>query len=420
MTFANRLLLGVAAWLFSTLSLAQSDEPFDGAASTWVREHVQLNTFGTLGVARLNLSGVQVRGDATATSGIGSEWTGAYDSRGGLQAAARINPELDLTWQVMLRRNGDGDFGLDTNWAYADWRPTPEWEVKLGRYMSPLYLVSDQRLVGLAQPWVRAPLEVYGLLGNVDSLDGLWLRRRVPLGEDTLMVDFYSARHDDKRDTFSVNHRQLTGLSLSLRDAHWTWHGMAARSRTHLRFDAVEPLLAVIANPALGGDPAAATAYDLRNLDPIHFLSFGLRYESDPWLVMAELAHGRSDTKAVPGSTGAYLTVGRNWGPWLGYVTVAHLRGRSPGSETRLTPGSPAAAVAELFLQPAREAGQTTLSTGLRWDMATGLALKAQVDHILPRVEGRGGLFLDPLGQYKLPNGNRAAWLYSLVLDWAY
>ncbi len=410
----TRQWLGAAACVFSLTGQAQEVE----APASWWDGRVQVNTFGTLGVSRLSIAGAHLRSEATSTSGIGPEWTGAYDSRLGLQVAAQISPDLGLTWQGLLRRQNKGGFGVDTQWAYANWQITPQWEVKLGRYMSPLYLVSDQRMVGLSQPWVRAPHEVYGLLGNVDSLDGLWLRRRLPLGDETLMVDLYHARHREDRGSFSVNHEPLTGLSLRLSDTRWTWHAMVARARTRIELDpasGVAQALALLSEPALGGNPVAAQDYDFRRIDPLHFYSAGVRYEAAPWLVMAEVAQLRSSNRALPGSTGAYLTVGHSWGPWLGYVTLAQLRGLNPGTETRFS-GAVDASVVQPFLQALRESGQTTLGVGTRWDMARGLALKAQVDHVTPRTDGRGGLFLES----PLPNGHRSAWLYSVVLDWAY
>jgi hypothetical protein len=383
-----------------------------------LRERVSFNTFGTLGLSRLNLAGTRAIHDAAATTGIGSQWTGAYDSRLGLQVQFRPAPTLDLTVQTVLRRRAGGDVRLSTQWAYLDWQPSPAWELKVGRYMSPLYLASDQHLIGLAHPWVRAPSEVYGLLGNVDSLDGIWLRHRMPLGERTLSIDVYQASHLDDRGDVSVNHRRLTGLTLNLRDARYTWHATVAESRTEIGSPTLRTLAGLIATPALGGDPIVAREYDLAQVDHIHFLAGGVRYEAGPWLVMSELVLRRSSSRALPGSLAGYVTLGHSWDAVLGYVTVAGLRGRDPGTETRLS--GVAAETAEAFLQFGREYGQTSVGTGVRWDVQRGVALKAQVDYLRPRIDGRGGTFIGDDGTYSLPPGRRVAWLYSLALEWAF
>ncbi|RZS56985.1 hypothetical protein [Sphaerotilus mobilis] len=385
---------------------------------------LQVNTFGTLGLARSHLEGTSWRADSVASAGIGRRWTGAVDSRLGAQLGMRLSERLDLTWQGVVREQDNGRVWLRTNWAHVGWQQAPNWDLKIGRYMSPLYLASDQRQAGLSQPWVRAPHEVYGLLGQVDSLDGLWLRHGVPLGEQTLSVSGYLARHVDRRSGLAVSHRQIGGLGLRLQDERWTWQAMVARSRSTIQLDAIEPFLAIVGDPGLGGDASAVADYDLRRLDPIWFFSLGARHEDSVWLLMAELAHGRSRLKSLPGSTAGYLTLGRTWGAWTPYATAAWLRGRDPGSENRLLPGSPAAATAELFLAPAREAGQTTLGVGLRHDLAPGLAWKAQLDRLRPRREGRGGLTVVDSGAGAgvavLPEGQRDLWLISMVIEWAY
>ncbi|MEY8875848.1 MAG: hypothetical protein AB9M60_05020, partial [Leptothrix sp. (in: b-proteobacteria)] len=323
-------------------AVSASAAPEPERASIW-----RINTFGTLGLARLGMSHTRLRADGTATDGIGSHWTAAFDSRAAVQVSVTPLAALDLTWQPLLRRQPDGHVGPSTHRAYATWRVTPQWELRAGRFQSPLFLVSDEREVGLAQPWVRPPQEVYGLLGNVETLDGLWLRRRIPVGDETLMIDLYQARHRDEQRQLSVEHRPITGLNLSLGDSRWTWHAMWARSRTHIRVAAIEPFLAVLADPALGGNAAAAPDYDLRNLDPIHFASLGLRREADGWLVMAELASARIERRSAPGATGAYLTVGRGLGSWTPSLTWARVLGRDPGPDARFS--GAAAAVAAQF-----------------------------------------------------------------------
>lgn len=379
---------------------------------------LQVNAYATLGLSRLNRDGVRVRADAAATRGTGSRWSARDESRLGLQLSASVHRDVSLIWQPVLREQRNGQFRAHTDWAYVNWRLTPQWELKLGRYASPLYLVSDERLVGLGQPWVRPPPEVYGLLGNVEWLDGLWLRRNVALGDDTLRIDLYHARHRDERSDLAINHAPLTGLSLSLRNTQWTWHAMVAQSRSRLRLQQIEPLLAVLGDPALGGDPQAVADYDVRRLDPIRFASLGLRYEAGPWLAMAEWARGTSRLKGLPGSTAAYLTLGHTRGTLLLHATYGWLRGRDPGGETRFR--GPAAGVADLFLVGAREAGQQRLAFGARWDLRQGWALKGQVDLIRPRSQGRGGLFIDAQGGTALPAGSRDALLYGVALEWAH
>lgn len=412
MTRAGSMVLGVAG--------ADTTDGVDSAPGSGLslQDRLTFNTFGTLGLSRLNLAGTQAIDDPAASTGIGSEWTAAYDSVLGLQTTAAVTPSLGLTVQVVLRPDAARAVRLGTQWAFAQWQPASAWEFKVGRYMSPLYLASDQRLIGLAHPWVRAPSEVYGLLGDVDALDGLWVRYRQPVGDRTLAVDLYRARHLDKRGDFWVNHRHLTGVGLNLRDARYTWHATVAQSHTEINSPSARRATEVIAMPAAGGNPDVAREYDLMQIDTLLFLAGGVRYEDGPWLVLSELVWRHADSKVLPGSVAGYLTMGYARESMLGYVTVAAVRGRDPGSETRLS--GPAAEAAAAFLQFGREYGQRSISSGVRWDVQRGVALKAQIDYVRPRIQGRGGTFIDETGRYRLPAGRRVAWLYSLALDWAY
>jgi hypothetical protein len=387
------------------------------AAAATIGPGLQVNTFGTVGWSRVNTAGVHLRQAITADNGIGPEWTAAYDTRVGVQVSRRLGDGLGVTWQGVIQRQNDGGFHGNTQWAYLDWKLMPDWDVKVGRFQSPLYLASDERHVGLGVPWVRPPAEVYGLLGNVDALDGLWLRHRWPLGEDTLMVNLYAAQHREARGGFRVSHQPLTGINLRLAQAEWTWHAMVAQARTRLQAPAdaaAFQALALLGNPATGGDPLAAQDYDFREIKPLRFVSLGVRHDGLTWLAMAEWARTSSSNRAFPGSEAYYLTAGRRWGDWLGYMTYARMVGRAPADESRFS--GVADAVLQAYLTSLREAGQTSVGVGARWDFQRGLALKLQVDQVRPRTEGRGGLVLEP----SLPAGRRSVWLYSATLDWAY
>ncbi|RZS56983.1 hypothetical protein [Sphaerotilus mobilis] len=378
----------------------------------------RINTFGTLAMARLNAAGLQLRQENTAPSGIGANWTGSYDSRLGVQISYEARPGLDLTLQPVWRRQTSTDrMGAEVDWAYVDWKPAPDWAFKVGRFGSPLFLGSEQRSLGLSQPWVRPPAEVYGQLGQVPSLDGVWLRRSLSQVDRTVQVDAYLARHRERRGDQAVEHHPIGGLRLQLLGTDWTWQAMAAQAHTRLRLSPQSPVLqalALLGAPAVGGDPVAALEYDVRDIRRLRFLSLGVRHDGRPWLLQAEVARISSDNRALPGSVGAYVTVGRQWQDWLLHLSWSGLRGIDPREESRFS-GVAAQLVSDLQASQRRD-GQHRLALGLRHDLQPGLALKAQIDRIRPRSTSPAGMFLEP----QLPPGQRTVLLYSLAVDWAY
>src|SRR5690606_32482283 len=66
-------------------------------------------------------------------------------------------------------------------WLFAQYSPTTNVDLRLGRVVLPAFMISDSRNVGYAQPWLRAPLEVYSQL-PMSTLDGAQVNWRIPVG----------------------------------------------------------------------------------------------------------------------------------------------------------------------------------------------------------------------------------------------
>jgi len=67
-------------------------------------------------------------------------------------------------------------------WANLIYALSPDASVRIGRIVLPTFMVADSRKVGYANPWVRPPVEVYGLVPITQS-DGLDASYRVVWGE---------------------------------------------------------------------------------------------------------------------------------------------------------------------------------------------------------------------------------------------
>src|SRR6185369_2563780 len=91
----------------------------------------------------------------------------------------------------------------------------PEASVRIGRIVLPTFMVADSRKVGYANPWVRPPVEVYGLI-PITQNDGLDASYRVVWGETASTVQANVGQSDiDAGHGGSAEARSGWGLTAS-------------------------------------------------------------------------------------------------------------------------------------------------------------------------------------------------------------
>ena len=173
------LLAATVATIFSSAATAQDANP-----ST---SDLRVNGFGTLGLVDvLPHDDWGFRRDVTQSARHDDHLRADVDSRLGLQAAWRLDPRFELVGQVVLKpraREAADDESLA--WAFAAWRPAPEWEIRVGRTSPDLFMLADVRNVGFAYPWMRPSVEFYGWMPP-STLDGADASRQWQWGDSRL------------------------------------------------------------------------------------------------------------------------------------------------------------------------------------------------------------------------------------------
>jgi len=367
----------------------------------------ELHTYGSLGLARSTSEQPGYRTNSNYQFELGEHWSGQQDNRLGVQLSARITPQLAVITQGMVRRNGDDEVKPNLTWAYLRWQPDNQWEVRLGRVRHPLFMITEEMDVGYAHPWVRPPVEVYGLGGESSFNDGLQLRYRQPLGDYTLGVEGYVGRYTLRRSAYTNRIKFNRGLAVALTDSRLTLRATLSSSDIHLTAPKLDPVAAMIS----AQDAAVGREYALGSMSGFGYLNLGLRYEANDWLVMAEYVQTDSPRRLLPDQQAGYVTLGHGFGDWLPYVSLARLRTLSGLHERRLS--GMAAVVANAILA-GHDRDQSTLSLGLRWDVQPNLAIKAQLDRVRPDNAAYG------MQRTPLPAGRSALNVGSLVMDWVY
>jgi hypothetical protein len=366
-------------------------------APTW-----SFSGYGTLGVARSDNDQADYLVDAFKPSGPGHsrEWDVKADSRIAGQVTAALTPTVTAVAQVIVQQRWDDKWTPTVEWANVRWQATEDLSIRAGRVVLPVFMVTDSRRVGYANPWVRPPVEVYSLVPvtNNDGVDASW---RLPLTESSFTFSVTAGRSESKFpnssgfDAGSAEARRLWSVITTYERGPFTARVNYGQAR--LTIAAFEPYFDAFRQFGPIGE-AIAARYSVKDRK-VDFLGLGASFDPGKWFATGEYA--RFDTHSIVGEREAwYASAGVRAGRWTPYATYARLKTLSnrsdPGLPVQFLPPEvqPVAAQlngalnAQLALGPM----QDTISVGVRWDFARNAALKLQYDRI-DLGEGSVGTF---------------------------
>lgn len=365
-----------------------------------------LQGFGTLGMARTTTRDVEFVRDLSQPRGISDSWSLQNDSVIGVQGVWRINPQFEAVVQAMSRYSYNGNFRPELSWAYVKYEPTPNLSLRAGRLGTEFFMMADSRWVGYSFLTVRPPGDYFWYLPFY-TIHGADAALTVPLGENLLRGKVFYGLSNGKiplaGEQWDIGGSPMLGGYLEFQHGPWQIRG----SYANIRFERDLPIAQVLGkmNPPLplsSTDAAFLKTRDTRT----HYYSLGLVYDQGPWQGQFMLNHIEQGTNALENSDGGYALLGYRVGtvtPYLGYSWVrSKERGNAP---------SP---IAQYVMQDSHSDQKTTF-VGLRWDVASNLALKAQWDTI------RG----DASSIFPYRRDNRAKWdgtmdVFSLALDFIF
>ena len=361
-----------------------------------------LHGFGTLGVVGSNEDQADVVSNAYRQpdgAGYTNIWSAGVDSKLGAQVDARISADLSGVVQVVSKRGHDGSWTPGVEWANVKYQPQPGLALRVGRTVSPTFMLSDTANVGYANPWVRGPQEVYGMV-PITYLDGVDLTWNTGFGEATnaFQASFGGNTFDAVDDTEISGDRtwifsntieyDAFAMRLGYLSVDLTFDS-AELDRLFGGFSALGATLST-AGATTSGQLASALA-DRYTVDDtrLEMISLGTRYAPGNWLFLGEWAR-ISDAGLLPRTTGWYATAGYRMRKVMPYVTYATLdsEARSPsGVPLADVPGDlrPAAAELNAALAAALQASapaQDSIALGVRWEVLDSAALKFEYQHI--------------------------------------
>lgn len=361
------------------------------------------NGFGTLGAVYSDEDQADfVSSWVLQPNGAGhtSDWHAGIDTKLGGQVNAQFNEQLSAVLQVVVERQEDNAWTPAIEWANIQYQLNDNFSLRLGRTVLAMFMVSDTRLVGYANPWIRGPQELYQVV-PITNIDGLDLAYKQDFGNwrNSLQLTYGQTDQDMVR-SGELRAKNALTVSSSLEYSYATFRLIYLAAdidfeapKADTLFNAYnnlgEALNLIPGQEDAAGQASAMSERYMLNDAPIEIYSAALRLEPGNWLFMAEWAR-ITEANALQKADAWYTTLGYRFSSVTPYLTLAEVNGDTPQEPGVTTSGMPvplATATEALntglneFLFQATRA-QKSITLGIRWDFISNAALKLQYQHI--------------------------------------
>ena len=389
---------------------------------------VKVSGFGTGALTWTDTNEAEF-GRPNQASGAKKKPRTGVDSNLGLQADVRINDWLSFTGQGLVRRDAEDNYGAELAWAFAKFKVSDQFSVRVGRIGLPAFMISDYRNVGYANTFLRPPVEMYSQVpfNSLDGIDATWQQS---FGDTTVTGQLaYGGTEAQVAGGLTGKSEKMSAISVVAEHGPFT-----------ARFGRVDATVEITGsaslNQLLGGLRAAGAGYRFPQLvtmaDELEardkkasFTSLGLGMDWNDIVVQTEFAKRKTATY-VNDTTSWYVMGGYRFGKVLPYFI--HGKVSIDGHPANVVPtacpaGYPAACTptmnalragaARLPYSGTGQGEQSTTSIGMRWDLYRSLALKAQVDRVKPKVGS--GLLLNAT-----PGFNKDVTVGAVALDFVF
>lgn len=397
-----------------TLSLAVAAAQVPAQAQV-AEPEVRWSAFGTLGA-------VVTSDDDLRFARIGIDHPGAEspdfgpDTVFGVQANLALSEQTGAVMQLVSRESPRGDYTPRVTLAFLSHALTPTLTARVGRMRVPFFMLSDSLDINYANPWVRPPVEVYGLNPFTD-LDGIDLFFRSRIGNADIEIHPYAgSSYIPVYRRGNGKLRELFGINLALSTEHLALHLGHAEAKLALRwsdadFDTLVGALRATGQGAIANELSGDDGY-------ASFSSAGVQWDDGEWLLIGEYAR-RENRRYGNSAHGWHLTVGHRFGATLPYLTIARqTQDRPTSGNVALPPGSPFAAFIDGF-DTSRNLAQRSATLGVRWDFSRNAAFKAEFSHMRTASDAWGSFF--PRGNAATAQlGGRSINVLSLSVDVAF
>ncbi|WP_047048418.1 hypothetical protein [Vibrio mexicanus] len=356
--------------------------------------------FGTLGYSYENEDDLAYLRDITRTADISDNGSFGTDSNLGIQLDGTFNRKWSFTTQLVLDDSVKHNLDTVTELAFLRFTPNANWEFRAGRAGVNAYAAANSRNIDYAHLWVRPPQELYGSV-VFNSLDGVGATYYSNNPEFNWQAKIQFGRNSEEgelsltKDRFSTDIEQVLGLSFDVIQDNWKWQLSYAHvgSLTVNQSESIKTLqqgigqVAMLGIPGVSDEAAAISEHLVIDGEKLDYFQAAVGYFDGVWTAQVELFQVNAKKKSIPQGYGGYGLIGRNFGQFTPYLMygVFNASNEVYTAQTDWGAVDPNLGV----LQASSIAGinavrvdQATYSFGLRWDVTSNIALKAQIDHV--------------------------------------
>jgi hypothetical protein len=307
-----------------------------------------------------------------------------------IQIEGHITDNWSLTSQLLAHSSEQRNSGIE--WLYTTYQATDALQFKLGKLRTPFFNYSDFQDVGYAYPWISPPQQVYnGFL--FDSYEGASASYEIVEDSFSANTELYWGRFQDKisvgEQVVEAEINQFRGIILNVQYAN-----LKLRLSTHMGNVNVDlPEVAGFAGALVqAGYPSMATYLDTTGGVKVYQMS--LNYDALNYFVKSEIVRITSPIVVFPKTTSYYLSGGYIFYPFTVHATFAASRASYNDVQSTIRPGlapqldALSAGFDALFDNLYRD-NLDSLTLGIRWDFTPGMALKADLTHLIGQQNER-------------------------------
>jgi hypothetical protein len=332
---------------------------------------------------------IRINGFANLTGGITSSEDSLYDyddnigfasqSLFAIQVSGDINDKMTATGQLVAR--GSNDYSADFEWAYITYQTSDNTSVSAGRLRMPLFKYSASLDVGYSYHWVVAPQSVYGVPFN--NIDGVRFDYSGYTGDLEYSFQFTTGNIDSEFTLAGASAAlvidNVVAITGDFAYKNWKFRGVYATGKVNFDIPDLEPAFTQLSQLS------ASLSDKLQSSDDSGiFYGGSIEYDVFDWFVAAEYTGVEISDSFYPDEVNYYVTAGIRTGKWTPFITYEKSDLNNGPKFLSEISGFPAAfqpGVTQLVVaiqQPA-VAEDNTISVGVRYDLDTNVALKADI-----------------------------------------
>jgi len=351
--------------------------------------------------------------------------SGVVDSKLGMQMDWQATSRLSFTGQAVSKQDPSNSWVPELQWAFAKFKIIPNLDIRAGRIRPAVYMLSDTLDVNYANPWVRPPVEFYSQ-APVTYMEGVDFLYRLETGPvNWLLQPYYGNSLLSLTQNKEMTIRNLAGINLmaSLNDFSFRL------GYIHTNITVNTPGFESVVRPSLlslckFNSIACTELAAIENSNKATaYASVGAGWDNGDYFLTGEFAK-RSTSSSIPETLSGYISGGGRFGKFTPYATYSQTVVTSPISFSGAT-GAAASTINTIVtgVLTNQAMDQNTKTLGLRYELFTNIALKAQWDRIDTSTKNGqastgGGIFVYGTSAFK--NSGNSVDLFSTSVDFIF